>query len=106
MIHNRDLEISELKKRLRESEKARGDTDRENRGLKKDYRGLKKENRTVCHDSRKKDKMIQKYKEEIALNDALWSTDKDKERLGKDPYRFHAREMLETILSTPNLLRI
>ena len=49
--------------------------------------------------------MIQKYQEEIALNDALWSTDKDKERLGKDPYRFFAREMLETILSTPNLLR-
>ena len=77
----------------------------ENRVVKKENRGLRKDNRAAYHDSRRKEKMIQKYQEEITLNDALWSTDKNKERLGRDPYRFLAREMLETILSTPSLLR-
>ena len=63
-----------------------------------------KENRAVC-DNRRKQKMIQKYREERALDDALWSNEKSKERLGGDPWRLYARGMLETILSTPNLLR-
>ena len=76
----------------------------ENGGLKRNNRGLGKEDRAVHHDSRKNQKMVQKYQEGRALGDALWST-KNKDSLGGDPCRLHARRVPETILPSQNLLR-